>query len=170
MKRISILFIALLAVGITCAQLRNMLIDKQVPNIELSTLDGKEVKVLDAIGTGKITVINFWATWCAPCKMELANMADLYPDWKRDYNVQIIAISMDESKNLAKVKTYLDGRSWNYTILLDGNHDLQRAMNIQNPPYTLLLDKSGTIVHSHNGYKEGDEFILEDQIKALSKR
>jgi len=171
MKRTAtILVIALLLTTITVAQVKKMFTDKQVPNVEVSTLDGKKVKILDAIGTGKITVINFWATWCGPCKLELNNIAELYPDWKKDYNVQIIAISIDDSRNTAKVKTYVGGRSWNYTILLDANQDLKRALNFQAPPYTLLLDKTGTIVHSHTGYSEGDEYILEDQIKALAKK
>jgi cytochrome c biogenesis protein CcmG, thiol:disulfide interchange protein DsbE len=170
MKRTTALIIVtLLLTTITVAQVKKMFTDKKVPNIEVSTLDGKKVKILDAIGTGKITVINFWATWCGPCKLELNNIAELYPDWKKDYNVQIIAISIDDSRNTAKVKTYVDGRSWNYTILLDANQDLKRALNFQAPPYTLLLDKTGTIVHSHTGYSEGDEYILEDQIKALAK-
>ncbi len=171
MKRTSILFfIALLATGITVAQVKAMFTDKQVPNVEVSTLDGKKIKVLDAIGTGRITVINFWATWCGPCKLELNNIAELYPDWKKDYNVNFIAISIDDSRSTAKVKTYVGGRSWSYTILLDINQDLKRALNFQAPPYTLLLNKAGTIVHSHTGYKEGDEYILEDQIKALAKQ
>lgn len=171
MKRIPLLIIvALLTVGITGAQVKSLFTDKQVPNVEVTTIDGKKIKVLDAIGTGRITVINFWATWCGPCKLELNNIAELYPDWKKDYNVQVIAISIDDSRNTAKVKTYVDGRSWNYTILLDINQDLKRALNFQAPPYTLLLDKNGTIVHSHTGYTEGDEYILEDKIKALAKK
>ncbi len=171
MKRtITLIGITLLITTIAIAQVKKMFTDKQVPNIEVSTLDGNKVKMLDAIGTGKITVINFWATWCGPCKLELNNIAELYPDWKKDYNVQVIAISIDDSRNTAKVKTYVGGRSWDYTILLDSNQDLKRALNFQAPPYTLLLDKTGTIVHSHTGYNEGDEYILEEQIKALAKK
>jgi len=171
MKRIVLfLIIAVLAAGITVAQVKSLFTDKQVPNVEVATIDGKKIKVLDAIGTGQITVINFWATWCGPCKLELNNIAELYPDWKKDYNVHIIAISIDDSRNTAKVKTYVDGRNWDYTILLDANQDLKRALNFQAPPYTLLLDKTGTIVHSHTGYREGDEYILEDKIKALAKQ
>lgn len=171
MKRtVTILFIAVLVTSIAFAQVKNMFTDKQVPNIEVTTLDGAKIKMQDAIGTGRITVINFWATWCGPCKLELNNIAELYPDWKKEYNVNFIAISIDDSRSTAKVKTYVNGRSWSYTILLDINQDLKRALNFQAPPYTLLLDKSGTIVHSHTGYKEGDEYILEDKIKALAKK
>lgn len=171
MKRTSLLLLlALVFVGLAAAQVKSLFTDKQVPNIEVSTLDGSKVKIQDAIGKGRITVINFWATWCGPCVKELDNISDLYPDWKKDYNVQFIAISIDDSRNVAKVKTFVNGRSWPYTILLDTNQDLKRALNFQSPPYTLLLDKNGTIVHSHTAYKEGDENILEDKIKALAKQ
>ena len=126
MKRTStLLIVTLLITTVALAQtVKKMFTDKQMPNIEVSTLEGQKVKILDAIGTGKITVINFWATWCGPCKLELNNIAELYPDWKKDYNVQLIAISIDDSRNTAKVKTYVGGRSWDYTILLDSNQDL----------------------------------------------
>jgi thiol-disulfide isomerase/thioredoxin len=152
------------------AQVKELFTSKQLPSIEITDLDGNKVNIADYGKKGKITVINFWATWCGPCKLELNNMAELYADWKKDYDMEIVAVSIDDSRNIAKVKTYVNGRAWEYTVLIDANQDLKRAINFQAPPFTLLLDKEGNIVSSHTGYKEGDEYILEDGVKKLAKK
>jgi len=151
-------------------QIKEMFTDKDLPDVTVTDLDGKQVKITDYAKKGKITIINFWATWCGPCKMELNNINEIYKDWQKDYDVQLIAVAIDDSRNVAKVKTYVNGRNWPYTVLIDNNQDLMHAINFQAPPFTLLLDKTGKIVESHTGYKEGDEFILEDHIKGLAKK
>lgn len=174
MKQLSIITLAfslLLFVSFsTQAQVKQMFTEKQLPSIEITDLNGATVNIADYGKKGKITIINFWATWCGPCKLELNNIAELYPDWQADYDVQLIAISIDDSRNSAKVKTYINGHAWDYTVLLDANQDLKRALNFQAPPFTLLLDKEGTIVSTHTGYKEGDEYVLEDEIKELASK
>jgi peroxiredoxin len=96
-------------------------------------------------------------------------MSDLYDEWKQKYDVQIVAISIDDSRSASKVKPYIDWQRWTYGVLLDVNQDLKRELNIQSVPFTLLVDQNGKIVSSHQGYQEGDENILEDQIAALKK-
>ena len=58
-----------------------------LPNLTLTDMNGKQVNVADLGKTGKITVLDFWATWCVPCKKELNNINDVYDDWKKKYNV-----------------------------------------------------------------------------------
>lgn len=77
------------------------------------------------------------------------------------------AVSIDDSRNASKVKTYINGQQWDYDVLLDPNSSLKRALNFQTVPYTLLIDSKGSIVYTHSGYVEGDEYILEDHIKEL---
>jgi len=63
------------------------------------------------------------------------------------------------------VKTYANGQGWDFEVLLDPNQDLKRALNFQTIPYTILVDKNGNIVYRHTGYIEGDEYLLEEEIK-----
>ena len=143
--------------------------NKKIPSVEVQTLEGKRVNIADYGKNGKITVISFWATWCGPCKLELNNISDIYDDWKKDYNVELIAVSIDDSRNTAKVKSFAQAQGWDFEVLLDPNQDLKRAFNFQMPPYTVLTNQEGVIVSTHLGYKNGDELLLEDEIKKLQK-
>jgi cytochrome c biogenesis protein CcmG, thiol:disulfide interchange protein DsbE len=139
-----------------------------LPNLTLKDINGNNQNVADYGKSGKITVISFWATWCTPCKKELTNINDnLLDEWRSKYNVQLVAISTDNSKNVLKVKPFVDGQGWEFDCLLDVNEDLKRAINATIIPHTLLIDQNGKIVWTHTGYVEGDEYILEEQIKKL---
>lgn len=143
--------------------------EKTLPSVMLNDINGKSVNVADLGKSGKITVLSFWATWCVPCKKELTNMSDLYDDWKKKYNMQIVAVSIDDSRSSTKVKPTVEGQRWNYDVLLDVNQDLKRQMNIQSVPFTVVTDATGKIVYTHSGYVEGDEYILEEEIQKLVK-
>lgn len=143
--------------------------EKTLPAITLTDMNGKKVDVSSYGKSGKYTVISFWATWCVPCKKELTNIADLYEEWQKKYNVQIVAVSIDDSRSTTKVKPYVDGQRWSYEVLLDTNQDLKRALNIQSVPFTVLVDKDGKIVYTHSGYVDGDEYVLEEELQRLNK-
>ena len=138
-----------------------------LPSIILKNIDGEDVDVSSFAKNGKITIISFWATWCKPCIKELKNMNDLMEEWSEEYDVELIAISIDDSRNISKVRPFVSGMGWDFEVLLDPNGEVQRALNVANPPVTFLLDQQGEIVYTHTGYVEGDEYELEDHIKKL---
>ncbi len=138
-----------------------------VPSINVKTLDGETVDIQSYIKKGEITIISFWATWCGPCIKELDNINDVYEEWQQKYGCNLVAVTIDDTRNLPKVKPFVTGRAWPYTILTDENKDLARAMNVNNPPLIILVDKEGNIVYTHNGYSEGAEFELEEAMKKL---
>ncbi len=144
--------------------------EKTLPSVILTDINGKSVNVADYGKSGKITVFSFWATWCVPCKKELTNMADLYEEWKKKFNVQVVAVSIDDSRNSTKVKPMVEGQRWEYEVLLDVNQDLKRQMNIQSVPFTVVVDANGKIVYTHSGYVDGDEFILEEELEKIVKK
>lgn len=143
---------------------------KKLPELSLKNVDGESVNVQDYGTNGKISIFNFWATWCGPCKKELNNFAELYEDWQEELNVEIIAVSTDDVRNSAKVKPYVDGQGWDYEVLLDVNEDFKRSLNFQTVPFTIVVDEAGDIIYEHSGYKEGDEYELEEFLKEEKKR
>ena len=85
---------------------------KELPSLSLNDIYGKKINVADFGKNGKITVISFWATWCSPCKKELNNISYMYEDWQDDYDMELVAISIDDVRNVSKVKTYVNGQAW----------------------------------------------------------
>ncbi len=173
MKNLLIIFFLAFTSATISAQgeskVKEVFTKKELPSLVLNDIYGKKVDVADFGKNDKVTVLSFWATWCSPCKKELNNISYLYEDWQDDYNMELVAISIDDVRNISKVKTYVNGQAWDYEVLLDTNEDLKRMMNFQTVPYTVLIDQNGNIVYTHAGYVEGDEYILEEKIKALMK-
>lgn len=141
---------------------------KSLPSVEVKTLDGQTLDIKQYAEDGKITILSFWATWCSPCKKELDAIADLYDYWQEEYGAELVAITIDTQRALAKVKPMVEAKGWTYTILSDANQNLRNALNFQTIPQTFLLDQEGNIVYNHNGYVPGDEYELEDKLKALA--
>lgn len=140
---------------------------KTLPSVKVKNLKGENVETKTFSNDGKPMVINFWATWCKPCILELNNIHEVYEKWQNETGVKIIAISIDDVRSSKKVAPFVKGRNWKYEVYLDENGDFRRAMNVNNPPHSFLLNSKGEIVWEHNGYAPGDEEILYEQIKNL---
>ncbi|WP_201981780.1 TlpA family protein disulfide reductase [Hymenobacter rubidus] len=144
---------------------------RKLPAVSIRTLDGKSISTaaLPGVGQGKPVIISFWATWCKPCIAELTNIHELFPDLQAETGAQLIAISIDDARNAAKVGPLTKGRGWTYPVYLDQNQDLKRALNVNNIPHTFLLDGAGNIVWQHNAYNEGDENHLLELVHKVAK-
>lgn len=142
---------------------------KKIPSVKVKNLKGRKVDAAKFDNDGKPYIINFWATWCKPCILELNNINEQYAKWQKETGVKVIAVSIDDSRNSRRVAPFIKGRGWDYEVYLDENSDLKRAMNVSNPPHTFLYDGEGNLVYEHNGYAPGDEDKLYKKIKALTK-
>ncbi|MDX1942233.1 MAG: TlpA disulfide reductase family protein [Saprospiraceae bacterium] len=159
MKQFLILFV------ITTFSSFSLFAQKVIPSVEVKTLDGQTVDIQKITNSGKLVILSFWATWCKPCQLELDAMADLYEDWQEQYNVEIIAITIDTQRALPKVGPMVETKGWPYTILSDANQQLKNALNFQTIPQTFLVDATGNVIYAHSGYVPGDEYELEKKIK-----
>jgi thiol-disulfide isomerase/thioredoxin len=139
----------------------------ELPNVKVKDLNGAWVNTGDFENDGRPMIINFWATWCMPCKRELNNIAEVYPDWVDETGVKLIAVSIDDARSESRVVPYVNGANWDYEVYIDSNADFKRAMNVNNVPHTFLVDASGNIVWQHNNYAPGDEDELYEHIKSL---
>lgn len=157
MKKI---FALLFVIAFTLSQsITAQIIGGPIPDVEIKNLDFENVMTRDIITNeeGGPIIISFWATWCSPCKRELSNIQEVYTEWQIETGVKLVAVSIDDSRNVNKVPTYTYGQGWEYLVLLDENHDFKRAMNVNNVPHTFLIDKNGNVVWQHNAYSPGDE-------------
>jgi len=144
--------------------------NKNLPDVTVKTLKGESKNIQEYGKNGKITVVSFWATWCAPCKKELDAIAEVYGDWQESYDMELVAVSIDTRRAVATVPSLVASKGWEYTVLTGKATELQNAFNFQTIPQTFLVDQMGNIVYHHNGYVPGDEYELEDKIKALAKK
>jgi thiol-disulfide isomerase/thioredoxin len=138
-----------------------------VPSAIVKSLDGKSVNTSDITNDGKPMIINFWATWCSPCKKELNAIADVYEDWQDETGVKLVAISIDDARSQTRVLPYVNGSAWEYEVYIDQNQDFKRAMGVNNVPHSFLVDGDGKIVWQHNNYAPGDEEELYEKILEL---
>ena len=142
--------------------------NRTLPSVDVKTLDGGSINITALENNGQPIVISFWATWCKPCKKELNTIAEVYEDWQDETGVKLVAISIDDTRSMAKVAPYVNASGWDYEIYIDPNGDLKRAMGISTVPHTFLLNSKKEIVWQHKGYVDGDEEELLEQIKKLA--
>lgn len=139
-----------------------------VPSADVETLRGRPFDTQELSNGGKPMIINFWATWCKPCKRELNAIDAVYDKWRKKTGVKLFAISVDDARSKNRVRPFVNGSGWDYKVYLDPNQNFMRAMNVNNPPHTFLVDGNGKIVWEHKGYAPGDEDKLYKKLKGLS--
>jgi len=168
MKRMSGFALLILLAFSVLLQPTNALAAEIPAGITLKDLDGNPVLLADYT-KDKVTVIVFWATWCIPCKKELPDLNRFYAKHQDD-GVQIIGISTDTTRDLSKVKPYVNTRKFAYPMLLGTEPKLAKLLNPWGTlPYTVVVDWKGGIQYERVGYKTGDLKRIEKEVKRLLK-
>jgi thiol-disulfide isomerase/thioredoxin len=140
--------------------------ESRFPDMILSDLDGNKVDIKALSQEGPVA-ISFWATWCGPCMLELNAINEVIDDWVEETGVKFYAISIDDSKTVNRVRPMVNGKGWDFNILLDTNNELKRMLNFSTPPFSLVV-KNGEIVYQHLGYQPGAEDEFFEKIKEHS--
>lgn len=144
----------------------------QVPSVTVEDSKGESFNTKELLKEGTPMIISFWSTSCKPCIRELDAVYDALPDWLEEADFRVVAVSTDDSRLLAKAKSFAEGRGWGeeYTLLFDKNQDFMRAMNVSVVPHVFVVDANGKIVYSHTSYVPGNELELFEAIKKSQKK
>ncbi|MEH6785609.1 MAG: TlpA disulfide reductase family protein [Alcanivorax jadensis] len=132
------------------------------PDFTLKTLDGSNLKLSEQRGT--VILLNFWASWCGPCRTEMPLLDDLYQEY-RDYGFTVLGVNLDENRDQAD--RLLDKIPVTFPVLFDPQNSTSETYGVDAMPTTVLIDRNGVVRHHHRGYKDGYMDKYEDQVKAL---
>ena len=139
----------------------------QVPSVVVENAKGEKVDTKSLLNEGTPMILSFWSTSCKPCIRELDAIYDALPDWLDVKNFRVVAVSTDDSRLLAKAKSFAQGRGWGeeFTLLFDKNQDFMRAMNVSVVPHVFVIDSKGKVVYSHTSYVPGGELEVFNAVK-----
>ncbi len=142
----------------------NMIDSKdKAPDFALKNLEGRTVKLSDF--KGKIVIIDFWATWCPPCRKGIPDLISIQNDYKKD--VVVIGISLDGEKTIKDVPGFSKNYGINYPVVYGGEKVVADYGGIQGIPTTFVIDKEGYIIDHHVGLVPMEVYV--NKIKELSK-
>jgi peroxiredoxin len=163
MKNILTICIILLSTSLISAQ-------KTIPDIAIKTLNGKKASSINFDNDGNAYVLCFFATWCKPCLQELSAIADEYEDWQEESNFKLIAISVDDSKSNARLKSLVNGKDWPFEVYSDSNSDLKRALNVSSIPHAMIINNKNEVIYEKASYTTGSEFELYKKFLKINQK
>jgi peroxiredoxin len=131
------------------------------PDWKLQDLDGKSVQLSDF--KGKVVVLDFWATWCPPCRAEIPGFIALQNEYK-DKGLVVVGVSLDQG-GPGVVSSFAKAQGMNYPILMGTDDVAAQYGDIQAIPTTFVIDRTGKVVAKHIGGT--DQATFEDEIKKL---
>jgi peroxiredoxin len=137
-------------------------INVPAPDFTLESRSGENLRLEDH--RGEVVMLNFWASWCGPCRQEMPLMDGLYSRYK-DLGFTILAVNVDENREEAH--RFLDKVPVNYPILYDPESSVSELYEVQAMPTTVMIDRDGNARYLHYGYQPGYEDEYEQQIREL---
>jgi len=135
------------------------------PDFTLRDIDGKEVQLSSF--KGKVVMVNFWATWCGPCKLEMPHLDKMDREYEAK-GFEVISISTDDARASSKVKPLIKRGGYGFTVLLDKDTTVVAQYNpAKTLPYNALIDREGRIHKVYQGYNPGDEAEMRKDVEEL---
>ena len=138
------------------------LVGKKAPDFTLTDINGKSISISSL--KGRAVIINFWATWCPPCRAEMPSLNRLYKEYKTK-GLVVLAISTDTSASA--VKGYLSKYPFDFTILLDTDNRASRQFRIFSIPTSFLIDKNSVIIQRFIGEEDWETPEIKSKVKEV---
>jgi len=132
------------------------------PNFTLKSLAGKNIKLSEL--TGNVVLINFWASWCAPCRQEMPLLNAIHNKYE-PLGFTVLGVNVEEQVDNAR--SFIDERPVDFPILLDSNNQVSKLYNVIAMPTTVVIDRDGNMRFLHQGYQSGDEAEYHKMVKKL---
>ena len=137
----------------------------KIPNLNLKLLNGKKTTIYKLLESGPL-LIDFWATWCKPCKIIMQHLNQYHNDYK-DKGFKVVMINQDTPRSLGKVKSFINSKNFDFLVSIDPNQQTAKKLNGQIMPNLILIKQDGTIQWRHQGYMPGEEKEIKEQIELL---
>ena len=134
----------------------------KMPEIGLNDLSGKPITVASL--AGKVVIVDFWATWCAPCKEELPVLQKLY---KKYGSKGLVVVGVSVDKDASNIKGFLNKLGVTFPIVHDANHQVSGRYKPPRMPSSYIVDRKGIVRFVHGGFRADDAAIFEKEIVGL---
>ena len=135
---------------------------QQAPDFALKSSTGENLRLSEF--RGDVVMINFWATWCGPCRQEMPLLDELYSRYQR-VGFNLLGVNIDEDSNRAM--NMIEELGVNFPVLFDARKEVSKLYEVEAMPVTVIVDREGTVRYVHHGYKPGYEDMYLDQIRSL---
>jgi peroxiredoxin len=134
------------------------------PEFQLPAAAGSAVGLADL--KGQVVLLNFWASWCGPCRQEMPLLDQLYRKY-RAAGFTLLGVNVEPKSDDAA--SFLKSTPVSFPILFDRDSKVSKLYEVSGMPSTVILDRKGNVRYVHHGYKPGDEGEYLDQIRALMR-
>jgi len=132
------------------------------PDFALKSSTGENLRLSEY--RGDVVMINFWATWCGPCRQEMPLLDELYARYQR-VGFNLLGVNIDDDSRRAM--QMIDELGVNFPVLFDARKEVSELYQVEAMPVTILVDREGMVRYVHHGYKPGYENAYLDQIRSL---
>ena len=136
----------------------------EAANFTLKSADGSNIRLSEQ--RGQVVLINFWASWCGPCRQEMPELDRLHQRYQ-DLGFTVFGVNVEQDR--ASAERVLRDIPVSFPVLFDDENAVSRLYDVDAMPVTVLVDRSGRIRYAHRGYKPGYEALYEQQIRELVK-
>jgi peroxiredoxin len=153
-----------LALASSLAAHASLTLQAAAPDFTLKSSEGRNLRLSEQ--RGQVVLVNFWASWCGPCRQEMPHLNRLH-DKYRSAGFVLLGVNIDDSVETAAQAA----QKWGvrFPVLFDADKAVSKRWDVGAMPGTVLIDRDGKVRHLHRGYREGVEATYEQQIRALVK-
>ena len=134
------------------------------PDFALPAREGGELRLSDL--KGQVVMINFWATWCGPCRQEMPLLEQIHSKYEP---LGFTMLGVNVEPDSAAAQAWLKNIPVSFPILFDRKSEVSSSFGVEAMPSSVLIDREGRVRHVHRGYKPGDEAVYTDLIRGLVK-